>query len=205
MIGNFTLRISGGKSLNPGSLNDDARRSSTRRREIKPEVNKPMGAIRNLGAAVAWLICSAAMAYAQTPTIVSAIVNSATQQITITGVSLTPATGAPVVKLNSMTLTLVSSSSTLIVADLPTGLAAGTYRLIVNNGSATPGVFDVTNGAVGPQGPAGPAGGNRYAAVQRERGGRHQRRLQHRQHVPGAFRDRRPRRPRAFLDERKWR
>jgi hypothetical protein len=117
-----------------------------------------MRAIRNLGAAVAWLICSAAMAYAQTPTIVSAIVNSATKQITITGVSLTPATGAPVVKLDSITLTLVSSSSALIVADLPTGLAAGTYRLVVNNGSATPGVFDVTNGAVGAQGPAGPAG-----------------------------------------------
>jgi hypothetical protein len=117
-----------------------------------------MRAIRNLGAVVAWLICSAAMAYAQTPTIVSAIVNSATKQITISGVSLTPATGAPVVKLEGVTLTLVSSSSALIVADLPTGLAAGTYRLIVNNGSATPGVFDVTNGAVGPQGPAGPQG-----------------------------------------------
>ena len=113
--------------------------------------------IRKSGAAVAWLICSAAMAYAQTPTIVSAIVNSATKQITVTGASLT-ATGAPVVKLDSATLTLVSSSSAEIVADLPTGLAAGTYRLTVSNGSATPGVFDVTNGAVGPQGPAGPAG-----------------------------------------------
>jgi len=56
--------------------------------------------------AVAWLICSAVMARAQTPTIVSAIVNSATKQITITGTSLT-ATGAPVVKLDSTTLALV--------------------------------------------------------------------------------------------------
>jgi len=111
--------------------------------------------IRKSGVAIAWLICSAAMAHAQTPTIVSAIVNSATKQITITGTSLT-ATGAPVVKLDSATLTLVSSSSSQIVANLPAGLAAGTYRLTVNNGSGTLGVFDVTNGAVGPQGPAGP-------------------------------------------------
>jgi hypothetical protein len=98
----------------------------------------------------------AARAHAQTPTIVSAIVNSTTQQITITGTSLT-ATGAPVVKLDSTTLTLASSSSTQIVAKLP-ALAAGTYRLTVSNGSGTLGVFDVTNGAVGPQGPAGPQG-----------------------------------------------
>ena len=67
--------------------------------------------IRKSGVAVAWLICSAAMAHAQTPTIVSAIVDSTTQQITIAGTSLTAA-GAPVVKLDSATLTLVSSSST---------------------------------------------------------------------------------------------
>jgi hypothetical protein len=52
-------------------------------------------------------------------------------------------------------LTLVSYSSTQIVADLPTGLAAGTYRLAVNSGSAMPGAFDVAYGAVAPQGPAG--------------------------------------------------
>jgi hypothetical protein len=108
--------------------------------------------------AVAWLICSAAMAYAQTPTIVSAIVNSATQQIFISGVSLAPPDFNVVVKLDGSTLTLVSIASGEIVADLPAGLAAGTYRLSVNNGSATPGIFDVTNGAVGPTGPAGPAG-----------------------------------------------
>jgi hypothetical protein len=121
------------------------------------EDTKHMLTIRKSEVAIAWLICSAVMARAQTPTIVSAIVNSATKQITITGTSLT-ATGAPVVKLDSTTLTLVSSSSTRIVANLPAGLAAGTYRMTVSNGSATPGVFDVTNGPVGPQGPAGPAG-----------------------------------------------
>jgi len=88
-----------------------------------------MPAIRKWGVALAWLICSAAMAHAQTPTTVSAIVNSATKQITITGTSLT-ATGASVVKLDSATLTLVSSASTQIVANLPGGLAAGTYRMM---------------------------------------------------------------------------
>jgi hypothetical protein len=105
-------------------------------------------------AAVAWLICSAAMANAETPTIVRAIVNSTTSQITITGASLS-ATGALVVKLDSATLTLVSSSSNQIVANLPAGLMAGNYRMTVNNGSGTPGVFDVSNGVVGPQGPSG--------------------------------------------------
>jgi hypothetical protein len=124
--------------------------------------------IRKSGTAVAWLICSAALAYAQTPTIMSAIVNSATQQnsatqeIIITGVNLMPATGAlPVVKLDSIPLTILAfatGASEVVTAELPTGLAAGTYRLIVNNGSATPGVFDVAYGAVGPTGPAGPAG-----------------------------------------------
>src|ERR1700721_1570716 len=127
-------------------------------REGKSEDNKPMRSIHKSGAAFAWLISSAAMAHAQTPTVVSAIVNYATKQITTTGVSLTPATGSPVVKLDGVVLTLVSSSSSHIVADLPTGLAAGTYRLTVNNGSATPAAFDVAYGAVGPPGATGAPG-----------------------------------------------
>lgn len=92
--------------------------------------------IRKSGVAIAWLICSAVMARAQAPTIVSAIVNSVTQEITVAGVSLMD-TGTPVVKLDAITLTLVSASSVEIVANLPAGLAAGTYRLTVNNGSGT--------------------------------------------------------------------
>src|ERR1700722_17100390 len=99
------------------------------------------------GLAPCVMLVSVMAAHAQTPTIVSASINSAAQQITITGSSLTT-TGSPVVKLDSATLTLVSSSSAQIVANLPGGLAAGTYRLTVNNGSSTLGVFDVTNGAV---------------------------------------------------------
>lgn len=110
--------------------------------------------IRKSEVAIAWLICSAAIAQAQTPAIVSAIVNPAVGQITLVGSNLAPATGAPVVKLDLITLTLVLFSSAQIVADLPAGLASGTYRLTVSNGSASAGVFDVSNGVVGPQGPA---------------------------------------------------
>ncbi len=92
------------------------------------------------------------VAYAQTPVVRSAIINSTT--ITIAGSNLLPTSGSPVVYLDGVLLTLVSSSSTHIVAELPTaGLPAGSLRLTV--GTA---VFNVTNGAVGPAGPIGPQG-----------------------------------------------
>jgi hypothetical protein len=111
-----------------------------------------------LVAAAAWLISSAALVHAQTPTIVSTTINSTTKQITIIGTDLLPTSGSPVVHLDRALLTLVSSSSTQILASLPTGLTAGSFRLTVSNGTSTPGVFDSTYGAVGPQGATGPAG-----------------------------------------------
>jgi len=90
------------------------------------------------------------------PVIVSAVADLVHSQITITGQRLTPATGSPTVHLDGTLLTLVSSSSTQIVADLPAGLGAGAFELTVSNGTSTN--FDVTIGTVGPQGPAGPTG-----------------------------------------------
>jgi hypothetical protein len=55
------------------------------------------------------------------PVIVSAVVNLVQNQITIAGQRLTPATGSPSVHLDGTALTLVSSSSTQIVANLPAG------------------------------------------------------------------------------------
>src|SRR5271163_3618349 len=90
------------------------------------------------------------VAYAQTPVVRSATINSTT--ITIEGSNLLPTSGSPAVYLDGVLLKLVSSSSTHIVAELPTaGLPAGSLRLTVGTG-----VFDVTNGAVGPAGPIGP-------------------------------------------------
>jgi hypothetical protein len=98
------------------------------------------------------------------PVVVSAVADLVHNQMTITGQRLTPTTGSPVVTLDGKTLTLVSSASTQIVADLPAGLGAGTFQLNVSNGASS--LFDVTIGTVGPQGPAGPAGaqGSRGAA-----------------------------------------
>ena len=121
------------------------------------QTNVRISAIRKTGAAVAWLICSA-LAQAQTPVVVGTAINYTTKQITIAGTNLLPSSGSPVVHLDGASLTLVSSTSTQIVADLPAGLAAGSFRLTVSHGTSTTGVFDMTYGAVGPQGATGPAG-----------------------------------------------
>jgi hypothetical protein len=111
------------------------------------------------GVVLCAMLVSAIAAHAQDaatkPTVASAIINSTATPatITITGADLLPVTGSPVVKIDGAILTLVSSSSTQIVADLPAGLTAGTFLLQVGTGT-----FDVTNGAVGPQGAAGPTG-----------------------------------------------
>ena len=88
----------------------------------------------------------------------------------------------PAVKLNGLTLLVVSSSATTVSAKLPAGLAPGTYLLTVATGGGmtqfdafnvtigspgpqgTPGLPGATgpqgpSGATGAQGPAGPAGG----------------------------------------------
>jgi hypothetical protein len=101
-----------------------------------------------------------AVAFGQTPVVRSAIINSTTKQITIAGSSLLPASGSPVVYLDGELLTLISSSSTQIVATMP-ALPAGSFRLLVGAG-----VFDVTNGAVGPAGAQGPAGATGPAGPQ---------------------------------------
>jgi trimeric autotransporter adhesin len=120
--------------------------------------NNPMFTVSKAGVAAAWLICFVAPAYGQTPTVVSTTINYTTKQIAIVGANLLPSSGSPVVHLDGALLTLVSSSSTEIVAALPAGLTAGSFRLTVSNGTSTTGVFDATYGAVGPQGATGPAG-----------------------------------------------
>lgn len=121
-----------------------------------------------LAVAVAILSMSASWtAYGQT--IVSATISSQRKQITITGANLLPATGSPMVYLDGSLLTLVSSGSTEIIADLPAGLTAGSYRLEIGTS-----LFDVTNGAVGPRGATGAAGpqGATGATVRLARPGR---------------------------------
>jgi hypothetical protein len=78
--------------------------------------------------------------------------------IAVNGSGFKPSTTAPIVLFNNVTLTLVSSSNTDIVANLPTGTQAGSYRLRITNSQGNAYEFDVTYGAVGPQGPIGPQG-----------------------------------------------
>ncbi len=66
----------------------------------------------------------------------------------------------PVVNLDATSLVVTSFSPTAIQANLPAGLAPGSYHLVVGSGREFPrfGLLDVTIGSVGPGGPQGPAG-----------------------------------------------
>jgi hypothetical protein len=80
-------------------------------------------------------------------------------QITINGSGFISKGSAPTVLFNNVSLApLVSFTNLQIVANLPTGTGAGTYRLRITNSHGDYYEFDVTYGAVGPQGPIGPQG-----------------------------------------------
>jgi hypothetical protein len=68
---------------------------------------------------------------------------------------------SPLITLAGVPLAPLSLSDTEIVAQLPSGLAPGSYRLMLTSArehERAAATFDVTVGAIGPQGPAGPAG-----------------------------------------------
>jgi hypothetical protein len=64
------------------------------------------------------------------------------------------------VSLSGDLLSLISQSETEIIAQLPSGIPPGTYRLAVVRDGPIPGAdaMDLTIGAVGPAGPEGPPG-----------------------------------------------
>jgi hypothetical protein len=112
------------------------------------------------------MVCLAGLSLSAetSPMISSTTINYATtpNQITITGTNLVVTAVKPTVKLKGVPLTLLSFNSATIVANLPNGLAPGSYELTLNtnfdkdaNDIVT---FIVTNGAVGPQGPPGAPG-----------------------------------------------
>jgi len=68
------------------------------------------------------------------PSISSAALIPAANQIAIAGRHFTPASGAPSVKLDAYLLTVTAWNDTLILADTPPGLVAASYALSVNNG-----------------------------------------------------------------------
>lgn len=93
-----------------------------------------------------------------TPTVNSATINYTSNQIAVAGSGFKPAATAPTVAFNAVNLTLVSSNDTSIVATLPSGTQAGTYKLRVTNSGGNFYEFDVSYGANGPQGPQGVQG-----------------------------------------------
>ena len=97
---------------------------------------------------------------AQTPTFLNATINYSTSpnQVTITGNYFSKNGGAPMVVLNGQSLVVVSFTNTTIVANLPLGLAPGTYVLTVTNNQMNSASFDLANGAIGPRGPMGVIG-----------------------------------------------
>jgi hypothetical protein len=102
---------------------------------------------------------AASTAWCSTPPVIySTGIDSATNQITISGNAFSPAGAAPTVILDNSQLTLVSFTDQSIMANLPSNLSAGSYRLSVTNSSSQTVTLTVTIGAVGPPGPAGPPG-----------------------------------------------
>jgi hypothetical protein len=95
------------------------------------------------------------------PQILSAQPDTTNNVLLIQGATL-PAGSPPIVTLGGTQLTVTSFSDIGITANLPSGLASGSYQLQVSDGDpndhAHPVLFDVTVGAVGPQGPVGPQG-----------------------------------------------
>src|SRR5438093_13001472 len=106
---------------------------------------------------VANLSCWLAVANAAKPTVVQrlseVLLDYDQQQLDIIGQNFGASATA---SLGGNTLTIVSASSTNIIATMPS-VPAGTYELelATTNGSNS---FEVTLGAAGPAGPTGPPG-----------------------------------------------
>jgi hypothetical protein len=110
------------------------------------------------------LIAASSPLLAAQPTITSATANATNTVLTVVGTNLSPQGGKSLlVSLDDMTLTVTSSSSTGLTANLPAGLAPGSYHLYVNtagnpNDNGHLAALDVTLPATGPKGATGATG-----------------------------------------------
>lgn len=87
------------------------------------------------------------------PAIVSATVDYAANQVTITGSNFSPAGVAPVVAFEKAPLTLVSFTNQTAEVILPAGWAAGSYLLAVTNSDHQTCVYHMTLEATPPDEP----------------------------------------------------
>jgi hypothetical protein len=90
---------------------------------------------------------------ATAPVIEGAFANKVTNQLTIIGSDFEPAGTAPTVTFAGEALAVVSSSNTKVVATLPAGLPAGSYRLSLTNSSSQVATITATLAAVPVVGP----------------------------------------------------
>src|SRR3989442_4835233 len=90
--------------------------------------------------------------------ITDATADFATHTLTVNGKNF--GADVPSVTLGTTPLTVLSVTTTRVVATLPASTPAGSYRLVVARGPSTnqTGIFDLTIGTTGPQGPQGPKG-----------------------------------------------
>ncbi|MGA3194981.1 MAG: IPT/TIG domain-containing protein, partial [Terriglobales bacterium] len=107
------------------------------------------------------LLTSLLAAAAPQPVVNSDIINYGVSpnEITINGSAFSTSGTAPTVLFNNINVApLVSFTNKQIVARLPAGTPAGSYRLRITNSQGNFYEFDVTCGATGPQGPQGAIG-----------------------------------------------
>src|SRR5579871_1270018 len=98
--------------------------------------------------AAIFMVVTPAAWSASAPVIYSTVINTALNQITITGQNLSPTSMPPGVAFNSQNLTLVSFTNTTVVANLPASLQAGSYALVVVNSNKQAATFSVAFGTV---------------------------------------------------------
>src|SRR5207249_1853805 len=111
--------------------------------------------MRHITVTAAVLLLYSSFAAAATPVVNNSTIyyNTSPNQITIAGSGFSPQAKTPTVLFNNVGLSVVSFSDTQIIANLPSGTQAATYRLRVTNSQGNSYEFDVTYGAMGPQGP----------------------------------------------------
>jgi hypothetical protein len=128
--------------------------------------------MRSFVSIVSTVMLASLFAAAATPVVNNSTINYGVSpnQITIAGSGFSPQGKTPTVLFNNLTLPLVSFTDTQIIATLPAGTQAASYRLRTTNSQGNFYEFDVTYGAVGPQGPMGPQGATGPAGPQGPQG-----------------------------------
>lgn len=104
------------------------------------------------------------------PRVLSALINTSKDEVTIVGTGFVPATKRPSVSLGGRALTLISATNTSVVAKLPSGVAAGSYLLVLTTSANQAVSFTLSVGTTGPAGPPGPEGPKGATGAQGPRG-----------------------------------